>query len=53
MAAVKDFINGNCRMIVYDEEICPAHEAEEILDKISGIVTEEEYKQYYDEKRKQ
>lgn len=41
MAVIKDYYNGLCRIIVYNEEVRTAQETEEIIERISKFVLQE------------
>lgn len=41
MAVIKEYMNGECRIIVHDDAICPPEKVKEIVDNCSRIVLDD------------
>lgn len=42
MAIVKVYQNGNCSIRIHDDDICPPKEVEEIIQRVSAMIFQEE-----------
>lgn len=49
MAIIKDYMNGPCHIIVYDDCIKPPDEVARIIDRVSRIVISEELRRHMEQ----
>lgn len=42
MAVIKDYMDGECRIIVHDDSIRPPEEVKEIVKRVSQLIINEE-----------
>ncbi len=52
MAVIRDYMNGPCRIIVRDDSIRPPEEVKKIIDRVSEIVINEDFRRYMEQKQK-
>lgn len=52
MAVIRDYMNGPCHIIVRDDSIRPPEEVKKIIDRVSEIVINEEFRRYMEQKQK-
>ncbi len=51
MAVIRDYMNGPCRITVYDDSICAPEEVPGIVDRVSAIVLSEELRRSISKKK--
>lgn len=51
MAVIRDYKNGNCRIIVHDDNIQPPDEVERIIERVSRIIIQEEIRKNLENKK--
>lgn len=52
MGIIEQYMNGPCRITVYDDSIRPPEEVEEIINRVSEIVYNEQFRRHMEEKRR-
>lgn len=52
MGMIAQYMNGPCRITVYDDSIRPPEEVTKIKNHISEIIYNEQFRQYVEEKQK-
>ena len=52
MAVIRDYMNGPCRIIVRDDSIRPPEEVKKIIDRVSEIVINGDFRRYMEQKQK-
>jgi len=50
MAVIKDYMDGECRIIVHDDYIQPPEKVREIVKNVSRIVINEEFRKSMEDK---
>lgn len=53
MGIIEQYMNGPCKITVYDDSIRPPEEVEEIIAHVSEIVYNEQFRQYMENKKRQ
>lgn len=53
MAVIQDYMDGPCRIIVHDDYIQPPEEVEKIIERVSRIVLQEDFRRQHEMKMKQ
>lgn len=46
MAIIQDYYNGPCHIIVHDDSIQPPDEVERIIERVSKLVLDEEFRRH-------
>lgn len=52
MALIEEYMNGNCKISVYDDCIQDPEEVQRIIERVSRLVIGEELKRAMQEKKK-
>lgn len=53
MAVIKEYMNGPCKITVYDDCIQPPEEVEKIIERVSRIVLQEDFRRQHEMRQKQ
>lgn len=54
MAVIQDYYNGNCHIVVHDDYIIrDPVEVQKIIDRVSRVVINEEFRRYVQSQEKQ
>lgn len=51
MAVIKDYMQGECHIIVHDDYIRPPQEVERIIDRVSELVIAADMRRHMESKR--
>lgn len=53
MAMVKEYTDGNCKIYGYDDSVKSPEEVKKIIERVSRIVLNEEFKRVMEERKKE
>ncbi len=51
MAVIKEYMNGNCKIVIHDDSIKGPEEVQAIIDRVSLLVLREEFRRTVERKQ--